>query len=827
MSERQTYFVDVLLPLPLSQTFTYRVPFEMNELIQPFIRVIVPFGKGKLYTGIVVNIHETAPSLYQAKYVEYVLDEFPIVSKKQYNFWKWMSDYYLAPIGDILNAALPTNLKLASETKVVIHPDFEGETTNLSDREYLVYEALEIKEVLDLREISEIIGIQTIHPLIKSMLEKRIILTLEEVSQKFSPKTGIFAIINDAYLDEEMLNQLFESMAGKSNSTKQQQALLTILKSGGIVNGIATPILRKDLERLGCSISVLKTLEKNGILRFEKLEISRIGSIQRDDSTIPNLSNAQNEALKEIEQAFQEKNTVLLQGITGSGKTEIYIHLIQKALDKNQQVLFLVPEIALTTQLIQRLTIYFGTQIGVYHSKFSANERVEIWNEVMKGKDSTMRLIVGARSSIFLPFQELGLVIVDEEHETSYKQHEPSPRYNGRDMAIVLAHFFKAKTLLGSATPSLETYFNAQEQKYGLVALTERFSQVELPVIYVTNMKEERRQKLNNGHFSSYLLQKIEETLADGEQIILFQNRRGYTPIWSCEICGFSPNCTNCDTTLNYHKHLNILKCHHCSYQTSPIGTCPACGSNRLKMLGFGTEKIEDDLSLILPNIKLGRMDFDTTRTKNSHLEIIQAFENKAIDILIGTQMIAKGLDFSNVGLVGILDADLLLNKTDFRAFERAFQLLTQVAGRSGRSTKQGKVVIQTGNPEHWVIQKVIEHDYNSFAKHELIERKNYHYPPYYKLIRFTLKHREKELVDKGASEFSKLLRSQFFERVIGPEYPVIARIQNFYLKEIILKIEAEAPQNKVKERISELTNQFFSVPQFKPIRLLIDVDPA
>jgi primosomal protein N' (replication factor Y) len=539
------------------------------------------------------------------------------------------------------------------------------------------------------------------------------------------------------------------------------------------------------------------------------------------------LSSSQADALKAIETQFEQKNTVLLHGVTGSGKTELYIHLIKRAIDKHQTVLFLVPEIALTTQLIQRLSVYFGSQIGVYHSKFSANERVEIWNEVLKGHDSKFKLIVGARSAIFLPFQELGLVVVDEEHENSFKQQEPSPRYNGRDMAIVLSHLFKGKTLLGSATPSIETYYNTQEDKYGYVELNERYSKVEMPQIYFANMKIERKQQLNNGHFSSFLLEKIEEALNEGEQVILFQNRRGYTPIWSCEICGFSPNCINCDTTLNYHKHSNILKCHHCSYQTSPIGTCPACGSNRLKMLGFGTEKIEDDLSLLLPSAKIGRLDFDTTRTKEGHLKIIQAFENKEIDILIGTQMVAKGLDFANVSLVGILDADMLLNKTDFRAFERAFQLMTQVAGRAGRASKQGKVVIQTGNPEHWVIQKVMEHDYLGFAQNEIIERKNYHYPPFYKLIRFTIKHRDKELVDKGAKEFAALLRGSFFERVIGPEYPVIARIQNFYLKELLLKVETEATQTKVKERLQELTDQFFSVPQFKPIRLLIDVDPA
>lgn len=827
MSERITLFVDVILPIPLSQEFTYRVPFEMNDAIREYLRVIVPFGKGKLYTGIITKIHQEAPKLYQAKYLEHILDETPIITKKQFSFWKWMSEYYMAPIGDVMNAALPANFKLASETKVVLHPDFDGESSRLSDREYLVVEALQIKETLDLREISEIIGIKTIQPLIKTLLEKSIVLTLEEVSNKFSAKTGLFVVLHENYRSDVLLNELFEQLAQKKTTQKQEEVLLKILQLGGFHQGEVTPILRKSLEDQGCSLSAINTLEKQGILRTERLEISRINALDQSKFEFPVLSGAQSQALNEIQTGFLEKDTVLLQGITGSGKTEIYIELIRKVLDEGKQVLFLVPEIALTTQLIQRLSAYFGEKIGVYHSKFNSNERVEIWNKVLQNDPKQFRLVVGARSSIFLPFQDLGLVIVDEEHESSYKQHDPSPRYNARDMAIVLAHFFKTKTLLGSATPSIESFQNTRDGKYGHVLLTERFSQVKLPEIFCADMKEERRKKSLNGHFSKFLLENIVETLNNDEQVILFQNRRGYTPIWTCEICGFSPNCINCDTTLNYHKHSNLLKCHHCSYSTNPIGTCPACGSNRLKMLGFGTEKIEDDLSLILPDVRIGRMDLDTTRNKNSHLELIRAFENRDINVLIGTQMVAKGLDFDHVGLVGILDADLMLNKTDFRAFERAFQLMTQVAGRSGRRNKRGKVIIQTGNPDHWVIQKVMEHDYEAFAINEVVERRNYHYPPFYKLIRFTLKHRDRDLIEAGALHFSKLLKEQFHERVLGPESPVIARIQNFYLKEIVLKIEQDAPQKKVKERLHELTDQFFSVPHFKPIRLIADVDPA
>lgn len=826
MSERITLFVDIILPISLSNEFTYRVPFEMNDTVQLFTRVIVPFGKGKFYTGIVTHIHSNVPTLYQAKYIEHILDDTPLIGLKHYQFWKWITQYYMAPIGDVMNAALPANFKLASETKVALHPDFDEKNTLLDDREFLIIEALSMQEKLDLKEISEIVGIKTIQPIIKRLIEKRAVLTQEELNNKFTAKTALFVVLQENYRNERALNRLFEELSNKKTSSKQEEVLLHLLKLGGFQNGKVTPILRKELEEEGCSLSAMNTLEKNGVILFDRLEISRIQSTQLATDDFPELSLGQQQAYRSIQEQLHSKDTVLLHGITGSGKTELYIHLIENALKKGKQILFLIPEIALTTQLIQRLTVYFGKQIGVYHSRFNANERVEIWNKVLANDPNEFRIVVGARSAVFLPFQDLGLVIVDEEHESSYKQHDPSPRYNARDIGIVLAHYFKAKTVLGSATPSIESYQNAQEGKYGYVALNERYSQVLLPEIFCADMKKERVEKTVNGHFSSFLLTEIKAALERNEQIILFQNRRGYTPIWTCELCGFSPNCKNCDTTLNYHKHANILKCHHCSYQIPPIGTCPACGSNRLKMLGFGTEKLEDDLALLLPDVRIGRMDFDTTRNKNGYLKIIQAFENRTIDILIGTQMIAKGLDFNDVGLVGILDADMMLNKTDFRAFERSFQLMSQVAGRSGRRNKRGRVIIQTGNPEHWVIQQVIAHNYTAFASNEIIERRNYHYPPFYKLIKFTLKHRDRDLVSDAANQFSQQLRAIFQERVLGPEFPVIARIQNYFLKEIILKIEHEAPQKKVKERLHELIDQFYSNPSYRSIRLIIDVDP-
>jgi primosomal protein N' (replication factor Y) len=826
MTDRVTLFVDVIIPVAISKEFTYRVPFELNPHVQPFVRVVVPFGKGKFVTGIITRVHEEIPQEYQSKYIEVVLDEKPLIGPQQYKLWKWIESYYMAPIGDVMNAALPANFKLASETIIVLHPDFIP-GTEVNERENLIIDALCMKEQLSLKDISELIGIKTVQPLIKRLIERRIVVTQEEINDKFIAKTALFVRFTDQFSNEDRLNELFESFQSSKSKAKQEQVLLEMLHLGGLKNGESFPIARKQLEDNGCSLSAINTLEKTGIIYSERLEISRLKESDQEELLFPKLSTHQKEAHDEIHEQFSEKDIVLLQGITGSGKTEIYIHLIQQQIEQGKQVLFLVPEIALTTQLIQRLSAYFGSQVGIYHSKFNGNERVEIWNQVLANNSNKFRVVVGARSALFLPFQNLGLVIVDEEHESSFKQHDPSPRYNARDMAIVLSKLFGAKTLLGSATPSIETFYNAQENRYGHVLLTKRFSEVALPEIFVADMKKERIEKTVNGHFSSFLLTEMKEALERNEQIILFQNRRGYTPIWSCEVCAFSPNCKNCDTTLNYHKQANLLKCHHCSYHIPPIGTCPQCGSNKLKMLGFGTEKIEDDLQLLLPNIRIARMDLDSTRNKNSHQQIISDFEARNIDVLIGTQMVAKGLDFDHVGLVGILDADLLLHKVNFRAFERSFQLMTQVAGRAGRRDKRGRVIIQTSSPHHWVIQKTIEHNFDEFASNELVERRNYHYPPFYKLIRFVIKHKDPNLVGEAAEQYANLLKSAFHERVIGPEFPVIARVQNYYMKEILLKIESSAPHKKVKERIHELTDQFYSVPVYKPIRLIIDVDPA
>ncbi len=827
MTERQTLFADIILPIPVHKEFTYRVPFEFNEFMKKGIRVIVPFGKSKLLTGIVTRVHEKIPSDYQAKYIEYVLDDEPIITGDQYSFWKWIASYYMAPLGDVMNAALPANFKLASETKIVLHPDFSPEQFTLTDKQHRIVETLEIREVLDLKEISELLGIKTVQPVIKEMIDRRIVLSQEELQQRYTPKTKYFISLSEAYKDELVLNNLIEQLESKSAKQKQLDALMLLLSLGKYSNGEIQPVEKKQFVDSEISSSALNTLEKNGIIQIERFEVGRLHAKGEGKAEFKPLAEKQQQALNELHSSMNKNVVTLLHGVTGSGKTEIYVQLIQEQLDLGKQVLFLLPEIALTTQLIQRLSSYFGEQIGVYHSKFNQNERVEIWNTVLKNDPGKFRIILGARSSIFLPYRDLGLIIVDEEHESSFKQYDPSPRYNARDAAIVLAHFHNAKVILGSATPCMESYFNATTGKYGLVELNERFGGIAMPEILCADVKKERRQKSMQSHFTTFLIDEMREALNNKEQIILFQNRRGYTPLWSCEVCNWTPKCKNCDVSLTYHKQSNSLKCHYCSHIAAPMGSCAKCGSNRLKMLGFGTEKVEDELSILFPDKTIQRLDLDSTRSKHAYETILNDFGDGKIDILIGTQMVTKGLDFDNVSLVGILDADHLMNRVDFRAFERSFQLMSQVAGRAGRKHKRGKVIIQTGDPEHWVIRKVIEHDYKRFYASELIERNNFFYPPFYKVINLTLKHKDKNTLDLAADNFASSLREIFKERVMGPDYPVINRIQNLFIKNIMLKIEKDAPDKKIKERIQHLIDAFYSVPLYKSIRIVVDVDPA
>ncbi|MFT5859025.1 MAG: primosomal protein N' (replication factor Y) [Flavobacteriaceae bacterium] len=827
MTERKTLFVDVILPVPIRNEFTYRVPFELNQTIFTGARVVVPFGKNKLITGIITQIHEDVPKLYQAKYIEHLLDEQPIITPRQYTFWKWISGYYMSPIGDVMNAALPANFKLASETQIVLHPDYTIDSKFLTDRELEIVLAIEVHEKMDLKQVSELIGIKTIQPVIKALIEKKAVISVEALKDKFVPKTAVYITLTPAYAVDDALTLFIQNLESAKGKEKQLNAILALIHKGNYTNGSLTPVLRKELLNEAISQSSLNTLERNGIINQEKLEIARFDGESDEGSQFKELSTGQLDSLDEINKGFDDGKVVLLHGVTGSGKTEVYVQLIQEQLDKGKQILFLLPEIALTTQLIQRLSIYFGEQIGVYHSKFNQNERVEIWNHVLNDDPNRFRIILGARSSIFLPYQDLGLIIVDEEHESSFKQYDPSPRYNARDCSIVLGALHSANVLLGSATPSIESYYNAKTEKYRLVALNERFGGLMLPEVQCANVRKERKQKSMQSDFTSTLIDHIREALNLDEQVILFQNRRGYTPLWMCEVCNWTPKCTSCDVSLTYHKHTNQLKCHYCGYTIPPVGTCSACGSNRLKMLGFGTEKVEDELQLIFPEKVVKRLDLDTTRTKNAYANILGDFGAGNIDILIGTQMVSKGLDFDNVNLVGILDADMLLNRAHFRAFERSFQLMTQVAGRSGRRKKRGKVILQTGDPEHWVIQKVMEHDFIGFYESEIIERNNFFYPPYFKLIQLTLKHKNENTLDLAARDLSKAMVDVFKERVLGPEYPVVRRINNFYLKTIVLKIERTANDKKVKERLQQIVDDFFSAPIHKSVRVVIDVDPA
>ena len=826
MQERKTYFVDIILPVPIHNSFTYRVPLELNDYVKNGVRVVVPFGKSKLQTGIVIKVHEEVPTTYQSKYVESVLDDEPIITGKQLKLWYWIAEYYMAPIGDVMNAALPSNFKLGSETKIQLHPESEVNSEHLTDREYQVFEALEIQGELDLKEISDILQIKTIQPVIKSMIDKRVVITKEELKFKYAPKTQIFIELTKEFQSDQALEILLNEFSDKKRKEKQVDAVLKFLKLDGFKKGVSKPILRTELEQEGASVSSLNTLEKEGVFESKRLKISRIQEGNEADSKFKELSESQERVLDEVRDSFKEKEVTLLHGVTGSGKTEIYVELIQEQLNLGKQVLFLLPEIALTTQLIDRLSRYFGDKIGVYHSRFNQNERIEIWNALLKGDTSKFQIVIGARSSVFLPFRSLGLIIVDEEHESSFKQYDPSPRYNARDTAIVLRSFFDAKVLLGSATPAIESYYNALEGKYGLVELHERFGNVRMPEIFTANIKKEKQQKTMQSDFSGFLVEHMKEALENKEQIILFQNRRGYNPVWACEVCGWNPQCKNCDVSLTYHKNTNILKCHYCSYFTPPVGSCPKCGSNRLKMIGFGTEKIEDELSIILPGVRVQRLDLDTTRQKNSYESILSDFDNRKIDILVGTQMVTKGLDFDNVSLVGILDADMMLRRPDFRSFERSYQLMSQVAGRAGRKLKRGKVIIQTYDPDHWIIRHVIDHDYIGMYKNEIIERKNYFYPPYYKMINLTLKHRNANELEVIADDLAKRLKAFFGDRVLGPEFPVVKRIQNSYLKVVRLKIEREASPKKAKAKLNEIIEKFYAQPTNKSARLIIDVDP-
>jgi primosomal protein N' (replication factor Y) len=780
------------------------------------MRVAVSFGKSKMYTALVLNIHTDAPTLYEAKEIHQILDEVPLVNDKQLQHWQWIANYYMCSLGDVYRASLPSAFLLESETIIYKNDAFLDESI-LADDEFLIFEALQQQSQLTIHQVIAILGKKKVMPIVNALIKKEAIVIKEEIYEQYKPKLVKYVRLHKNYISDDSLGKLLEEL---SRAKKQREAVLGFFQ----LSTSKKPIKAKDLEeKAAVSASILKSLVAKEIFEFYEIQTDRV-QYKGDTNDLKVLNEFQEKALVEIKETFKEKDVTLLHGITSSGKTEVYTKLIQEVLDQGKQVLFLLPEIALTTQIIVRLQYYFGEQISVFHSKYSINERVEVWYNVLNNKPKA-RIILGARSAVFLPFSNLGLIVVDEEHETSYKQFEPAPRYNARDAAIVLAKIHKAKILLGSATPSLETYYNAQQSKYGFVALNRRHGNVQLPKIELINVKEKQRKKEMKGHFSDRLLALIQEALDLKEQVILFQNRRGYSPVVECKTCGVSPECPNCDVTLTFHKFKYELRCHYCSYQRAMPNSCGACGGNTLDTKGFGTEQIELELKEIFPDFKIGRMDLDTTRGKHGYQKIIGAFEAKEIDVLVGTQMLSKGLDFENVSLVGILNADTMLNFPDFRAHERGYDMMVQVSGRAGRSKKQGNVAIQTYNPFHQILQQVSTTNYTEMYKEQLQERYQYKYPPYYRLIKITLKHRDYNKVDSGVNWLFKALYSSFGEHVLGPTAPAVARIRNQYIKNIIIKIPPKQGLANTKNQITKIRNTFEAVADFRPIRFIIDVD--
>lgn len=834
---RTTLFVDVILPLAVPNLYTYRVPYEWNDAVAKGKRVVVQFGRGKLYSALIRNIHETPPKQYAAKYIESILDDLPIVNEKQFALWDWMAAYYMCTIGEVMVAALPGGLRLSSETKIVLNEGYKEQIDKqqLTDKEYLIIDALELREVLSLTDIAQITEQKTVYPVIRSLIDKGIVVLQEELKERYKPRYEACIRLADVYDSEDALRELFGQLEKKAG--KQLDVLMAYIKLSERYSEHKKEVKKKDIVKMiDGAESALRSLAKKNIIELYDKEVGRIG-IFENENKVTQLNDIQEEVFQSINEQFgtttsgeqkpASKDVVLLHGVTSSGKTEIYVKLIEQVLAQGKQVLYLLPEIALTTQIINRLKKYFGSAVGVYHSKFNENERVEVWKSLSQHSGENARVIIGARSALFLPFSELGLLIVDEEHDTSFKQYDPAPRYNARDAAIYLAHIHKAKTLLGSATPSVESYFNAQEKKYGFAELKKRFGGVQMPEVLIADVKEATKKKEMKSHFSPMLLEHISQALDNKEQVILFQNRRGFAPQLECNSCAWVPHCVNCDVSLTYHKNINQLRCHYCGYSVKPPTQCTACGDTNIKMKGFGTEKIEEELSIFYPSAKIARMDLDTTRSKFAHGQIIQDFEDGNIDILVGTQMVTKGLDFDNVSVVGILNADSMLNFPDFRAYERSYQLMAQVSGRAGRKNKRGKVIIQTQNPDNSIIQDVWNNNYLNMYTNQLLDRKNFHYPPYFRLIELNVIHKDLDLVNASAKTLADELKQQFAKRVLGPEFPLVSRIRNQYHKTILLKIEKEASVVQTKKIVNDLLLKFKNDPLYKSVKVQIDVDPV
>ena len=814
-------YAQVILPLAIPKTYTYAIPGEWVSKIAPGMRVEVVFGRQKKYAGIVKQLHTEKPVAFDPKPILNILDSEPVVTEQQLGLWSWLADYYMCSEGEVMAAALPSNFKLSSETTLIYNEEYGEDLSALDDDEFLVAEALLLRRELKLQEVQQILDSSHVYPVVKRLLEHKVCWAWESLKERYAEKKENFVFLHEEYRDEERLAGILNA---KTNAPRQMELLMAFLHlsrtGGGEVR--QSELLKKS----GASATQLKGLLDKGILVVKKLAVDRIRYLPKDIQIDFTLSDAQARALQDIKDAWIDKRVCLLHGITSSGKTQVYVRMIEECISTGGQVLYLLPEIALTSQVIRRLQKHFGGHIAIYHSKFNPNERVEIWNKV---KEGSVRIVLGARSSLFLPFRDLRLVICDEEHDPSYKQQDPAPRYNARDAAIYYASQVDAKVLLGSATPSLESYYNAVSGKYGLVELNERYGNLLLPEIDIIDTRATGPQKERGKMMiSPPLEQAIAQTVTKGKQVILFQNRRGYSPYLICGACGFIPHCEQCDVTLTFHKLQHKLQCHYCGTGYPPVVTCPACGSVKWMERNFGTEKIEEQLGALFPDYRVARMDVDTVKGKTAHDTLIQQFEQQRIDILVGTQMVVKGLDFDHVQLVGILDADGLLSFADFRVNERAFQLMEQVSGRAGRKDTQGRVMIQTTNPKHPVLEWVRAHDYKKLFAAEIRSRQDFGYPPFTRLIRLTFRHKVKAIAEAAAQYMAGQLEKRFRDSINGPAEPVIGRIRNLYIMELLLKLPR---QGKVTEEARILIHQQRAIMEgdkvFRSVLLSLDVDPV
>ncbi|MBP3763671.1 MAG: primosomal protein N' [Bacteroidales bacterium] len=820
MKDTEVYYVEVLLPLHLPGTYTYRVPQEYNGCLSVGMRVVVQFGakSGRMYSAIVRRIHQEQPR-YQCKYILAVLDTAPVVTPRQLEHWEWIARYYMCTPGDVMAVALPSGLKLASESALTIHPDFTGELSGLSKHETEIVHLLTDHPVMRVVDISRAIGVQKIMPIIRGLIERQVVMMDEELRERFVPRKTAYILLSESYQSEETQKELFDTLERK-HRMKQVELLMQYLQLSHFGR---EAVAKRDLPQG----SPMQTLIKNGVFVVEERIESRLEHLDTSQLCSPDsiVLNAGQQAAYDL-LASTSSPVSLLYGVTSSGKTEVYIKLIHKVVQEGRQALFLLPEIALTAQLINRLRRYFGDKVGVYHSRFSSSQRTEVWQRTLASGEGRYQVLLGARSASFLPFTDLSLIIVDEEHDQSYKQYDPTPRYHARDSAIMLAHMWGAQVVLGSATPSMETYYNAQTGKYALATMRQRYGGFSLPKVEVVDMKEEHRAGRVKGHFSSALLDAVGDALKSGKQAILFQNRRGFSLRLECDDCHQVPQCIHCDVSLVYHKATNSLRCHYCGYSIPVPSECPACHSTHLKMVGIGTERIEEDLQIMFPQARVARMDLDSTLQKNQYLELLSDFEHRRIDILVGTQMVTKGLDFEHVSVVGIINADNIINYPSFRSYERAFQQMTQVSGRAGRHGGGGRVFIQSYNPHHQVIANVVDNDYSALYEEQIQERRVFRYPPYHRLIAITLKHRDADVLNEAADWMAARLHGTFAGRVMGPEYPLVSRVRALYLKQITLRFERSEPIADAKRVILQIGDDLAKQEGWSGVSVNYDVDP-